>query len=188
MKRTATPATLVVLLTITPAPVRCFTIFTDLAPAVSEEVRPRPNATRLRTLGLADFAISKVDRGIVEAFTRAWRRSFNGVSVVEAVVLILPVSGGYAGRELGFSNEFMQFTFRWDARAIAIVHTHPNSSDPKPHGEDLVVADKYNVPVFTITSRGMYVYDPGSKKITRVMKNLDWLDPSKWNSKLLVKQ
>lgn len=35
--------------------------------------------------------------------------------------------------------------------------------------------------VFTITQRGMYVYDPDSKKISTVKDGPDWLESAKWN-------
>jgi hypothetical protein len=67
------------------------------------------------------------------------------------------------------------------------VHTHPTLSDPRPHDEDLTVADKYHVPIFTITSRGMYVYDPLTKKVSLVLPNLEWLDATKFSKTMLSK-
>jgi hypothetical protein len=61
-----------------------------------------------------------------------------------------------------------------------VVHTHPNRCGPEPVGDDLKIADRFRVPVFTITSSGMYVYDPIRKKITKIWNGLDWLKPSKW--------
>jgi hypothetical protein len=97
-------------------------------------------------------------------------------------------NGGYSGREMGPTNEHKRFTFRWHPATRAIVHTHPNSSDPRPQAEDIAVADKHQVPVFTITSQGMYVYDPISKKLSKIMSNLDWLDISNWRKGLFAKQ
>jgi hypothetical protein len=134
-----------------------------------------------------EFAISKFDKKTIEAFNQAWRRSVNGTTALEGVVLIQRTLDGYSARELGPSNEHKQFTFRWQPATIAIVHTHPNSSDPKPQDEDLAVADKYQVPIFTITSRGAYAYDPGTKKISKIMDNLDWLEVSNWKRGLLAK-
>jgi hypothetical protein len=141
------------------------------------------------TITRADYAISKVDSGIVKAFEKAWRRSAAGTSSLEGVVLILRMAdGSFSGREMGWTNEYRSFTFPWHPAAIAIVHTHPNASDPQPCGADLVAADKYRVPIFTITSRGMFVYDPGTRKITKVMNNLDWLDQSRWSNAVLGKR
>lgn len=143
------------------------------------------------TLGVssADFAISKFDNGIVKAFEKAWERSGNGSSPYEGVVLILRMAdGSFSGRDMGATNEYRRFTFGWHPAAIAIVHTHPNGTDPKPCGEDLVAANKYGVPIFTITNRGMYVYDPGTRKTSKVMKDLDWLDQANWRKGLFAKR
>jgi len=161
-------------------------LFTAISDAVGE-VLAHPNRAVLPRAG-ADLAISTIDKQIVEAFSTAWRRSGNGSLPLEGVVLILRMAdGGYSGREMGSSNEHRQFTFRWHPATIAIVHTHPNTSDPKPQDEDIAVADRYHVPVFTITSRGMYVYDPGTRKLSKVMRNLDWLDASNWSKGLFAR-
>jgi hypothetical protein len=126
---------------------------------------------------------------MAEAFGKAWMHAESGTSSLEGVVLILrSVDGTYSGRELGTTNEHKKFTFRWQTGTIAIVHTHPNSSDPKPQGEDLAIADRYGVPIFTITSRGMFVYDPGTRKTSKVMKNLEWLDASRFGEASSAKQ
>lgn len=149
----------------------------------------RARITRPLGMSSTDFAISKFDNGIVKAFEKAWERSGNGTSSFEGVVLVLRMAdGSFSGRDMGATNEFRRFTFAWHPAAIAIVHTHPNSTDPKPCGDDIVAADKYGVPIFTITNRGMYVYDPGTRKTSRVMKDLDWLDQANWRKVLLGKR
>ncbi|HEX6729553.1 MAG TPA: hypothetical protein VF074_06065, partial [Pyrinomonadaceae bacterium] len=75
-------------------------------------------------------------------------------------------------------------SFVWDPNTIAVVHTHPNNREPEPHGRDLVVANRFGVPVLTITSKGMYMYDPTTKQITRVHKRLDWRDEYRWKQGL----
>jgi hypothetical protein len=136
----------------------------------------------------ADFVISKFDKSVVESFGKAWMRVGDGSLPKESVVLILRMyDGSYRARDLGSTNEHKQFTFRWHPATIAIVHTHPNNSDPKPQHDDIAVADKFHVPIFTITSRGMYVYDPGTGKLSTVMRNLDWLDSSRWTKAVLAR-
>jgi hypothetical protein len=177
-------------LVIVATPARGLNLTADLFCATSdgvEESAAPPN--RALVARGADFAMSKFDKLAVEAFGKAWRRSGNGSSPREGVVLILRMAdGGYSSREMGSTNEHKQFTFAWHPATIAIVHTHPNTSDPKPQDEDIEIADKHQVPVFTITSRGMYVYDPGTRKLSKVMSDLDWLDVSKWSKGLFARQ
>jgi len=137
------------------------------------------NPSAAPSLRLVDTAISTFDERVVEAFNKAWSRSSNGTSGNEGVVLVLRrADGSYSGIELGATNEHKRFSFRWQPETIAVIHTHPNESDPRPHDEDIAVADKHGVPIFTITSRGMYAYDPNTRKISKVADNLDWLNPS----------
>ncbi|HJZ69823.1 MAG TPA: hypothetical protein VKF81_16985 [Blastocatellia bacterium] len=129
-----------------------------------------------------DFVVSKFDRKITKAFEKAWQRSGGGRLPVEGVVLIMRMSDGtFRGKEMGATNEYKRFTFAWHPAAIAIVHTHPDGSPARPSGDDIIAADKHRIPVFTITSRGMFVYDPGTRKTSKLMDNLDWLDQSKWD-------
>ena len=128
-----------------------------------------------------DYVLSKFDDKVVDKFREAWRSTGNGTTTLESVVLILRMADGtYSARSQGATNEYKSFTFNWHPATVAIVHTHPNSSSPKPQLADIQVADKLHVLMFTITSRGMYLYDPSTKEITKVREGLDWLEASSW--------
>jgi hypothetical protein len=117
--------------------------------SLADAVAARVNSTAPRVLTSADRAIARFDGQVVQAFSTAWRRSGNGTASLEAVVLILRMAdGSYVAREMGSTNEYKRFTFRWQPGAIAIIHTHPNRSDPKPCDDDIAIARKYNVPMF----------------------------------------
>ena len=125
--------------------------------------------------------LSRIDKRIVKEFNKAWQVSGNGIYGREGVVLIFRMGeGNYTGRSQGFTNQYKEFTFRWNPATLAIVHTHPNSCNPKPSPQDERVAEKYDVPVFTITLRGMYVYNPATRVTSKVADGLDWLKLSKW--------
>ncbi|MFY9608245.1 MAG: hypothetical protein WAU45_06455 [Blastocatellia bacterium] len=156
---------------------------------------PRPEAERVERVGRtrldrsAPFVVSTFDRGMIDAFSMAWSRAGGGLDSTEGVVLILRMAhGGYSARSLGFSNEYKAFTFPWHPATVAIIHTHPNKSSARPEGEDLNVADRYGVPIFTITNRGMYVYDPATRRTSKVKDGLDWLDASKWPERIAQKR
>lgn len=125
--------------------------------------------------GISDI----IDQAIVKEFDKAWYISGGGTNGREGVVLIFRMAdGSYTGKLQHFTNQHRKATFKWNPAAVAIVHTHPNSCDPKPADQDKRVADKYGIPNFTITLRGMYVYDPATKKTSKVMDGLDWLNLS----------
>ena len=115
-------------------------------------------------------------------FQKASLLSGNGCDKTEALVLLYQMrDGSISARSLARSGLSRQFSFAWAANILAVVHTHPNHDDPQPIGQDLRLADRFGIPVFTITQRGMYVYDPASKKISRVQDGLNWLELSRWN-------
>lgn len=122
---------------------------------------------------------SEINRGVLKQFERAWRDSGNGTTGRESVILIFRMwDGSYMAKPQGYTNQYKCFTFRWNPSAIAIVHTHPNCCDPRPGERDKLVADKYRVPNFTLTSTGMYEYDPATRRTNKVLNGLDWMNPS----------
>lgn len=137
--------------------------------------------------GLADFMLSRIDEAVIAEFQKAWRTAGGGLGKTEGVVLLYRKSNGsLIARLQSSTNEYAQFSFRWNSAIIGIVHTHPNAFDPKPYGEDRRVADRFGVPVCTITSRGMFVYDPDARTIRLVKAGLDWLEPSKWKQSVVL--
>jgi len=158
----------------------------------SETTSAPPFVSRFRLFASPDIFLipanitsTNIDKGVEKAFDKAWRASGDGMNGREGVVLIFRMTdGSYTGRSQGFTNEYKKLTFKWRPNAVAIVHTHPNSSDPKPADQDKRVADKYGVPNFTITISGMYVYDPATKKTSKVMNGLDWLNLSTYPDEL----
>jgi hypothetical protein len=127
------------------------------------------------------FIISKIDAAVTQAFQEAWHASRNGSDGFEGLVLVYATrDGSILARSQGKSEEQKQFTFGWAVNIIGVVHTHPNDVDPRPVGADLRLADRFRVPIFTIAQRGMYVYDPDTRKTTMLQDGLDWLKPSKW--------
>jgi hypothetical protein len=146
-----------------------------------DTVVTRATSSRV-TLGLR--LLNRVDKRLTKEFQKAWEMSKDGFDSAEGVVLVfLMPDGSYVGRSLGNSNEFEQASFKWDPAAVAIVHTHPNRISPRPSKTDEATADLLGVPVFTITSRGMYVFNPTTGETARVMDSLDWLEISKWTSR-----
>jgi len=132
----------------------------------------------------AEFILSKIDEAAVQEFSNAWRAVGAGNDWSEAVVLLFrDADGSLVTRSLSLTNQVRGFKFRWNSGIIGVVHTHPNNCGPRPTPEDKQIADKYGVPVMTLTHQGMYLYDPETKKISLVMDNVQWLDSSKWRGR-----
>ena len=120
-----------------------------------------------------------INKSTVKELERAWHYSGNGTSGHEGVVLIFRMGdGSYLGKIQRYTSEYKCATFVWSPAAQAIVHTHPNGTDPEPSEQDKFIADKYGVPNFTISNKGMYVYKPLTKMTSKVLNDLEWLDPA----------
>jgi hypothetical protein len=126
--------------------------------------------------GTPSLDLSRIDRAVTDEFAVAWRRAGIGHSTEEALVLLLASrNGSYLAVQQPRTGERSQFTFARACDVIAIVHTHPNSRPAEPSPVDKRVAQELGVMVATITSSGMFVYDPVEKRTTRVLDRLDWL-------------
>ena len=125
-----------------------------------------------------------IAKSTVKELERAWHYSGNGTTGHEGVVLIFRMGdGSYLGKIQRYTSEYKCATFVWSPAAQAIVHTHPNGTDPEPSDQDKLIADKYGVPNFTISNKGMYVYNPQTKITSKVLNDLEWLDSanlSRW--------
>jgi hypothetical protein len=125
--------------------------------------------------------LSLFDKDIVKGLNHAWQRVAGGSMAVEAVVLIVRNADGSCQAVLpNPTHEYRQLTFRWQPGTIAIAHTHPNHSDPRPQPDDIEIAERFHVPMFTLTISGMFLYDPATKTISKVHNGVDWLDDAKW--------
>jgi hypothetical protein len=159
--------------------IQIFTLFAfaflGTCPTVSANSDGEPAETR------TSFDLSKIDESITREFMKAWNHSHNGVDNVEALVFIFRnLDGSYWAISQGPTNETNKVRFKSDPAAIALVHTHPTNLDPKPSTEDMRVGDRFGVPIFTITRWGMFMYDPNTRRVTKIHHNLDWLDAAKW--------
>jgi hypothetical protein len=135
-----------------------------------------------------EFVISKFEPGFVDELEKSWTEVHQGNSTFESVILILRTATGYQARRQKLTYEYKKCTFPWHPATLAIIHTHPNECPALPQPDDMSIADRYHVPVFTITSRGMFGYDPVTRKIQKVMDGVEWLDPRNWARTVALNQ
>lgn len=142
---------------------------------------PRSGAWPCKTVAGLRF-LTLIDGDIVREFRRAWSLSKNGSDGREGALLVyLMPNGRYKAELQRYVNGYRYASFTWNPSAVAIVHTHPNNSDPEPTLHDQAVSDKYGVPIFTLTEKGMFVYEPTGRTTRRIMPGTDWLELSSWN-------
>ena len=114
---------------------------------------------------------------------RAWARSSNGVSKVEATFLLNGSSGNYTVRDAPQTNESMKQNLSLQADDFALFHVHPNGSIGPPSETDINLANDLfskgrDFIIYTFGNGGLWAYDPkigGKPQLLR--EGLDWLRP-----------
>ena len=118
------------------------------------------------------------DPKVISAMKTAWAQSSNDSSGVEAGFRLDGKPANYNIVSTPFTNQQMaQTTSIIPGVTFDVFHVHPNKGDPKPSANDMSIADKYNCGIFTISSSGLYEYDPGSGRISKLRDGLDWSKP-----------
>ncbi len=141
----------------------------------ASEARTRPDSIEI-------IFSQRINEQVLREMQNAWLVAGGGTARNEIVILLFKETDGSLRAETqNYTNHPKGASFVWKRSAIAIVHTHPNFCDPKPSEVDKETADRLHVPIFTLTSRGMYVYDPASEKTVELKKSLVWLDARNWS-------
>ena len=85
-----------------------------------------------------------------------------GLSSAEAAAWVVPECGGVALREWIFSGAYESASWNGPrpAGALAIVHTHPLRTDPRPSSGDAALSRRLGLPVYTLTRHGLWVAQP----------------------------
>jgi len=115
-----------------------------------------------------------------EGMLDSWNLSGHGNPESHNEAGFFPVM--YVGGAIGHTPAQSSFesnrnSFHWNYAGIAYGHVHPDGMRPDPTvPEDINLANRFNVPVFTFGSRGLYVFMPGAAGSTLVRRGLDWLD------------
>ena len=127
--------------------------------------------------------IQRMDAAAVREFERAGTLAHGGTVDMEVVVLVVRAANGtYTARVQPLSNHHKRGSFRFHSGVAAVFHTHPNSCHTQPSRSDRKLADRIRVPIATMTRRGLFVYDPMTRKTTKLMPRLEWLDAANWGA------
>jgi hypothetical protein len=71
----------------------------------------------------------------------------------------------------------MAQTMQITSDTFAIFHVHPDIGDPKPSQNDINIANKYHLDIYTLTSQGLFMYDYADKAVMKLRSGLDWMKP-----------
>jgi hypothetical protein len=131
----------------------------------------------------AQFEMSRMDGEIVATLRKAWKLAEEGRSAREAGVMVLREADGRYTATLVFDpSAFHQVRFSVTPNVVAIFHTHPNQVGREPSPNDRANSDLLQIPTFTLTNRGLWVYNPITRRVRQVMLMTSWLDPKSWAS------
>ena len=115
---------------------------------------------------------------VIAAMKQAWMRAGNGQSRTEAGFSVGHETGGTQIVQSENPNTVNSTKVSvTPGVTTSVFHTHPNGTDPKPSSGDRAAADATGLPFYTITSRGLFEYDPRTKQTKEVRKNTDWMKP-----------
>jgi hypothetical protein len=140
------------------------------------------------TLSRTELLITTFNDEVVSEFRKAWESVHNGNMPYECVILILRTATGFQVRRLRLTYEHKKSTFAWHPGIVAVIHTHPNDCPSAPQPDDIKIAEERGVPMFTLSNRGMFVYDPKTKRTSKVMDGVLWLDIANWEKRLSVRK
>jgi RHS repeat-associated protein len=115
---------------------------------------------------------------VIAAMITAWYKSGNGTTGKEAGFVLIGTASSYTIQDLPYTNQDRRIDFDLPKGSFALFHVHPTSGDPNPSEDDISLANRKNLQMFTEGSKGLYQYDP-TKKIppTQLTEGLDWTKP-----------
>jgi hypothetical protein len=114
---------------------------------------------------------------VIHAMKTAWGQSQNGKSGVEAGFRVDGSPTTYTVVPTPFTNQQMAQKMTITDSTFAIFHVHPDKGDPRPSDNDKNIGNAHGIEMFTITSRGLFLYDPADNATMRLRDGLDWMKP-----------
>ena len=116
--------------------------------------------------------------GFIAASNQAWMRAGDGFSNTESGFWVTGSATSPTYTPLPSTNQPGTITgLTVPSNAIALVHTHPNSSIPQPSPGDINNSNASNLPFYVLSSRGLWLYQPHAKSSTMLRPGTSWQKP-----------
>jgi RHS repeat-associated protein len=116
--------------------------------------------------------------GFIKASIAAWMRAGDGLANREAGFWVTGTPGSPSFTPLSGTNESMTITnLVVPPNALALVHTHPNAGVAQPSAGDIKNSNKSGLPFYVLSSRGLWLHNPGSPTSTVVRPDTSWQKP-----------
>lgn len=138
-------------------------------------------AGAVAALADTDSQLKRGKYALADHLRRAWMHVERGHSNREAAVLIVAnEDGGWRAMPAFDDAGYQTIRLEIPPRTLAILHTHPNHLGGEPSPADRRNSDLLGIPNFTLTDRGVWKYDPHTRRTERVMYKLSWLESANW--------
>jgi hypothetical protein len=100
-----------------------------------------------------------------------WSQTENGNAKREAAFIV-----ENSGRVVMFPSDDTVASnhIKINTDTLAVFHVHPSTIAPTPSEHDMAVANTYGILMYAVHLKGLYEYDPATKKTTQVERDLDW--------------
>jgi RHS repeat-associated protein len=121
------------------------------------------------------------NQDVINAMKKSWSQTSNGTSGLEAGFRLDGTSDSYTIVESPSSNTQMKQSMEISPTTFDLFHVHPNKADPNPSPNDINIANKFGIDVFTMSSNGLFEYDPKTKTTVKLRNGLDWTKPCPQN-------
>ena len=118
---------------------------------------------------------------IKDHMNKIWEAHKNGQGSSEGSFVIhgRKPDGSPVLRDIPDSEDYHKERFSIMPGDKAIIHTHPDLTDPKPSEADREIADKNGLDMYTLSNGGLYLYRKGMKEPQRVYNDTSFLSPPK---------
>ena len=142
----------------------CLTVILTSAAVLVTHAQTRRSGSRCLSLSIAEHRQSGSgllsSAAVWKAITRAFELSGSGTMNVEVGFgVIRNIDGGFETTAVTRGESGM-WRATLPASTVAIFHTHRNAVSPRPSDQDEQEADRLQKPIYVISSRGLWVYEP----------------------------
>lgn len=141
----------------------CLTVILTSAAVLVCHAQTRRSGSRCLSLSIVEHRQSGSllsSAAVWKAITRAFELSGSGTMNVEVGFGVIQNNDGSFETTAVTRGESGMWRATLPASTVAIFHTHRNAVSPRPSEQDTQEADRLQTPIYVISNRGLWVYEP----------------------------
>jgi predicted transcriptional regulator YdeE len=141
----------------------CLTVILTSAAVLVCDAQTRRSGSRCLSLSIVEHRQTGSllsSAAVWKAITRAFELSGSGTMNVEVGFGVIQNNDGGFETTAVTRGESGMWRATLPASTVAIFHTHRNAVSPRPSEQDTQEADRLQRPIYVISNRGLWVYEP----------------------------